>query len=182
MFMRSREIFVNTRLAQRVVIAAIVGSTVGAAAGLWSVRRGSTTAPLVPTPSSAAMAGSSSTASGQRAASGSLARHDDTAVASPVQAIPSAARPSPSAGIDSKDVLVRARALAQHADVKALVALREGVVRLAAERGETGSPASKQQLDELDRYLEQARMLRLKLDAEEFRRADAVGGRPDKRP
>ena len=74
--------------------------------------------------------------------------------------------------------MARARALAQRPDVKALVALRESVVRRAAERGETGSAASKQQLDELDRYLEEARRLRLKLDAEEFRHAEAVGGRP----
>jgi hypothetical protein len=75
-------------------------------------------------------------------------------------------------------VLVRAQALAQRGDVSALVALREGIVRRAEERGETVSPASKQQLDKFDAYLEEARFLRLKLDAEEFKRAPAVGSRP----
>ena len=36
--------------------------------------------------------------------------------------------------------------------------------------GETGSAVSQQQLDEFDRYLEQARFLRLRLDAEAFKR------------
>jgi len=79
------------------------------------------------------------------------------------------------AELDGQDVRLRARTLAARPDVKALVALRESVVRRAEERGETEAEASKQLLDDLDRYLEGARELRLKLDAEELRRAKAVG-------
>ena len=68
----------------------------------------------------------------------------------------------------------RARALAQRADVNALIAIRESVVRKAEESGARDSPAVKRQLDELDRYLTEARTLRLKLDAEEFRKATAA--------
>jgi hypothetical protein len=73
-------------------------------------------------------------------------------------------------------VRLRARALAARPDVKALVALRETVARHAENEGET--EASKQLLDDLDRYLEGARALRLKLDAEEFRNAKAVASQP----
>ena len=79
------------------------------------------------------------------------------------------------AELDGQDVRLRARTLAARPDVKALVALRESVVRRAEERGETEAEASKQLLDDLDRYLEGARELRLKLDAEELQRAKAVG-------
>jgi hypothetical protein len=41
----------------------------------------------------------------------------------------------------------------------------------AAERGEENSAATKQQLDELDRDLAQARALRLKIDAVTFRKS-----------
>jgi len=51
------------------------------------------------------------------------------------------------------------------------VALREGVVRRATENGLASSPAVKAELAELDRRLDEARLLRLKLDAEEFRTA-----------
>ena len=51
--------------------------------------------------------------------------------------------------------------------------MRESVVRKAEESGARESPAVKRQLDELDRYLTEARALRLKLDAEEFRKATA---------
>jgi len=72
---------------------------------------------------------------------------------------------------DDGDVLERARALARQPDVPALVALREGVVRRATENGLASSPAVKAELAELDRRLDEARLLRLKLDAEEFRTA-----------
>ena len=72
----------------------------------------------------------------------------------------------------------RARALAQHADVKALVALRESIIQRAQERGETDSARSKQQLDEIGGYLAEARQLRLRLDAEQFRNAGADARRP----
>jgi hypothetical protein len=76
---------------------------------------------------------------------------------------------------DSRDAVQRARVLAQRPDVKGLVALREEVLRRADVPGGTESPATKQQLDEIDRYLAEARALRLKLDAAEFRKGAAVG-------
>src|SRR5262245_16023626 len=179
---------------RHVVLAALVGSTCGAAAGLWSVGQRSKVAPVVQTPASGGVTGTPSISQDQKSASGSTMRPDPQAVASTVQTIPPAAKPaaaepsathpsgsvpsSPSTGVDNQDVMARARSLAQRPDVKALVALRESVVRRAAERGETGSASSKQQLDELDRYLEEARLLRLKLDAQEFRHAETVGSRP----
>jgi hypothetical protein len=89
-----------------------------------------------------------------------------------------AAPQSRAAREESVDPLQRARALALRPDVKALVALRESVVRRAQERGEAASEASKRQLDELDRYLGEARALRLKLDAEEFRKSTGAANRP----
>jgi hypothetical protein len=67
--------------------------------------------------------------------------------------------------------LARARSLADRADVKGLMALRDAVVRRAQASGEQQSPAVKQQLDQLDRYLADARALRLRLDAQELRKA-----------
>jgi hypothetical protein len=181
-------------IVKRVAIAAIVGSTCGSVAALWSVRHESNRAPVVQTPRAVPGSSSSSPAPIQHAASGSSMQHDTQTVAPPVPAVPAAAKSDasaapaakapasvaalPSAGVDEKDVLSRARALAQRADVKALVALRESIVRRAEENGETGSAASKQQLDEFDRYLGEARLRRLKLDAEEFKHAEAAGSRP----
>jgi hypothetical protein len=55
--------------------------------------------------------------------------------------------------------------------VKALVALRETTAQRAAERGESASAERNPVLAELDRDLAAARVLRLKLDADEFRNA-----------
>jgi hypothetical protein len=74
---------------------------------------------------------------------------------------------------DDEHVLLRARTLAQRPDVTALMALRDEVVRRATERGIAGSSSVKGELDELDRRLNEARTLQLKLDAEEFRKADS---------
>jgi hypothetical protein len=74
---------------------------------------------------------------------------------------------------DKADVLERARTLARRPDVTALMALREDVVLRARERGIAGSSSVKSELNELDRRLTEARTLQLKLDAEEFRKADS---------
>jgi hypothetical protein len=76
---------------------------------------------------------------------------------------------------DSRDAVQRARVLAQRPDVKGLVALREEVLRRAEVSGGNESPEAKRQLDEIDRYLTEARVLRLKLDAAEFRKGAADG-------
>ena len=172
--------FSNTSFpfARQVVIAAIVGTAGGAAAGMWSVRQRAAVAPAVQTPS----------------ATPSLGQHDAQTAAAPAPSVPvveksvatggtateaSAPAPTPPpAGVEDTDVLQRAKALAQRGDVRALVALRESVARRAAEAGETESVATKQQLDELDRCLEEARLLRLKLDAEQFKHAETARTRP----
>ena len=70
-------------------------------------------------------------------------------------------------------MLQRARALARRPDVTALIALRDDVVRRATERGIADSSSVKSELDELDQRLNEARTLQLKLDADEFRKADS---------
>jgi len=66
----------------------------------------------------------------------------------------------------------RARALAARPDVSALVALRDDISRRAEERGEQESPATQQLLHEVDRYLAEARLRRLKLDGEALRKGE----------
>jgi hypothetical protein len=65
-------------------------------------------------------------------------------------------------------VLERARPLASRPDVIGLIALRDELVRRAIESGDPSSV--KRELDELDRLLNEARLLQLKLDAEQFRK------------
>jgi hypothetical protein len=182
-------------VSRQVVIAAIVGTTGGGIAGLWSVAQKPANATTIQTASKPVVTKPSPGTAAQTPASASALPHDATAVAAGVQAPPAAPKVTPpvtapatpsasvpastsTAGVDGGDVLLRARTLAQRPDVKALVALRESVVRRAAERGEGDGAATKQQLDEIDRYLEQARLLRLKLDAEEFKHAEAAANRP----
>ena len=160
------------------MIAAIIGGACGTAAALWSVAPHSGGTPVVQASPAAVLTGPAS----------SLTRTDTQAVTSPPQAMSAAAAKIAAASAttvstvptepDGQDVRARARALTARPDVKALVALRESVVRQAEERGETGAEASKQLLADLDRYIETARELRLKLDAEEFRRAKAAGSQP----
>jgi hypothetical protein len=92
---------------------------------------------------------------------------------------PPPAKPQPRTALashqveDPRDAVQRARVLAQRPDVRGVVALREEVLRRAEEAGEKESPKTKGQLDEIDRYLAEARVLRLKLDAAEFRKGAA---------
>jgi hypothetical protein len=104
----------------------------------------------------------------------------DVAGATPAEIFPAkpAAIGSLSEGDDDEHVLQRARALAQRPDVNALLALRDGVSRRAEERGEKESAATKRLLDGLDRFLAEARQLRLKLDREEFQKSAATPSRP----
>jgi len=171
-------------LLRNAVIAAIVGSTCGALAGVWSVYRLPairTQAAPVPATTAVVVATSTTPPRAQTHEPVSVRRETPpvAAAATPLPAPPARALKAPvaapaphaAAAADSTDVLERARALAQRADVKALVALRENVVLRAAERGEKDSAATTQQLDALDRYLAEARALRLKIDAQEFRKS-----------
>jgi hypothetical protein len=151
----------RTRFIRNAVIAAIVGATGGAAAGLWSIRSWPPhVTAAVPTNYESAVVAS---------LPAKPATLDQDAKA-PIPPNTQAAPPQPSliAG-DGRNVLQRARALAQRPDVRALLELREGIARRAAERGETESAATKGQLDELDRFLAEARTLQLKLDRQALR-------------
>ena len=83
---------------------------------------------------------------------------------------PQAASP-PAARVSSEDPIQLARELAKRVDVTGLIALREEVAARAEQAGEQDSPAAKQRLDAIDRFLAEARALRLKLDAAEFRKS-----------
>jgi hypothetical protein len=167
-------------LVRNAVIAAIVGSTCGALGGAWSVYRlPAIRTPVATVPMPTAIIASSSTSPRVKAVEEVSAQRETPPAATlavPVSVPPTRARKAPVAASDAavaadpQDVLERARALAQRPDVKTLVALRENVALRAAERGEKDSAATKQQLDELDRYLAEARALRLKIDALEFRK------------
>jgi hypothetical protein len=150
---------IQRRIARNAVIAAIIGTIGGAVAGLWTVGRdASPERPAAEAPVSTATAAT-------------------TASTEHISSMPSLGkelhRPKvdrqPSAIQSGDDVLQQARALAQRADVRALVALRETAAQRAEERGESTSPTSNPTIAEIDRCLADARLLRLKLDAEEFR-------------
>ena len=151
-------------IGRQAVMAAIVGSACGTAAAVWSVGPHAGNAPALRASPTEVVTAPPSVLTEETLAADPVIRTE--APASPVSA-PMPAEPN-------GDVRRQARALAARPDVKALVALRESVVRRAEMRGETEAESSKQLLDDLDRYIEGARELRLKLDAEELRRAKAV--------
>jgi hypothetical protein len=153
--MRSRRLPV----ARQVVIAAIVGTTGGAVAGLWSVAPRPTTAAAVQTPLKAAVRQSSPATPDQNPASTPVRRHEATAVASPVQAVPAAAKASPAVPAATKasaslltpipaeggDVLVRARALTSMRSshcARALCGVPRNAVRPSRPRANRSSPSS----------------------------------------
>jgi hypothetical protein len=160
-------------LLPKAVIAALVGIVAGGTAGVWSLRH--------PAASVNAAAPAVSAATPVATPSAATLTTDAGAGPSPSTSLPTRVAPAPqptrapanaaAPSVDDKaDVLERARTLARRPDVTALMALREDVVLRARERGIAGS-AVKGQLDELDRRLNEARTLQLKLDAEEFRKA-----------
>jgi hypothetical protein len=177
--MRSR-----SHLIRNATIAALLGSTAGAVAGLWSVRDRTASVAVSPMSTGGDVAASSASPPA-KAASGQVGREpmagdglsDSIAVATKgvVQASAAAALVrSGSAHNDSQKVVQRARALAQVPDVYALVALRESISRRAEERGEQESPATQDLIREIERSLAEARQLRLKLDGEALRRDQAA--------
>jgi hypothetical protein len=144
---------------RKALIAVVVGATCGAAAAYWS--RPADNRHRLPTVVSATIP------------LAAPARPTGRPPAAPA-ALPPALQqrriePVTRAADETADPVQRARLLAQRPDVKGLVALREQMVRRAEEAGERESPATKVRLDQIDRYLAEARVLRLKLDAAEFR-------------
>ena len=174
----------------KAAIAAIVGTLVGGTAGLWSLHRPVASdnavasvpaaTPVPARPKAVHPVDAAATASSQpnpaaspqpppaHASAAAPAAHDAAAAVRP------AAPAAPAATADDEGrVLQRARALARRPDVTALMALRDDVVRRATERGIADSLSVKSELDELDQRLNEARTLQLKLDADEFRKADS---------
>jgi hypothetical protein len=64
--------------------------------------------------------------------------------------------------------------MARRPDVRGLLALREEVTQRAASNGAQASPDTRRQLEEIDRYLSEARALRLQRDAEELRKSAVI--------
>jgi len=170
----------------KAVIAAIVGSIAGGTAGVWSLRHPTAsvhvaepiratspvaTQPATTTPAPDIAAASATPTPGRVAPTPQPIRAGTNAAASPPK--DAAAPVAPPETADEAHLSERARALARRPDVTALLALRDEVVRRAAERGTANSPPVKSVLDELDQRLNEARTLQLKLDAEEFRKADS---------
>jgi hypothetical protein len=169
----------RARLIRNATIAALIGSTLGAVAGLWSVRD-RTSGAAVSTMSTggnvAASAASAPTNAGSGQPGRDLAAGDGSNV-TPVatKGVAPSTLPVTNAGSgppqnDSQQLVQRARTLAQVPDVYALVALRESIIRGANERDEQESPATQELIREIERYLAEARELRLKLDGEALRR------------
>ena len=147
------------------LIAVVVGGLTGTAAGLWSVRR---------RPSNV-------TASAQVPTVEALtASPAPPAVSMPLPASSSApaATPPPQGAPVPTNPLRRAGELARRADVRSLLALREEVAQRAASKGEQGPSETRRQLDEIERYLSEARALQLQRDAEELRRSEGGPAAP----
>jgi hypothetical protein len=174
----------RSHLIRNATIAALVGSTAGAIAGLWSVRDradsvavsttatgGNVAASPASPPTGAATGQSGQDPAAREGLSNSIAVATRGVV--PSTTPPASVRPG-STQNDSQKVVQRARALAEVPDVYGLVTLREGISRRAADRGELESPATQELIRELDRYLADARRLRLKLDGEALRRDQTV--------
>jgi hypothetical protein len=153
---------------RKAVIATVVGSTCGAVAGYWSRPADIQHDPPAVAAPAAPIA----------VAAGPVSRLP--AEAALVQPLPHAKQqartePAPRGLDDSRDAVQHARVLAQRPDVRGLIALREAVLRRAEVSGGKESPAAKRQLDEIDRYLTEARVLQLKRDAAGFRNGAADG-------
>ena len=144
----------------KAVIAALVGTVAGVTAGVWSLRQPG--ASVVATPSATTLM-----TDGETQSSPSLRKR----VAPDTEPTGARANAAAASSDDDVRVLQRARTLARQPDVTALLALRDDVVRRATERGIAGSSSIKSELEEIDLRLNEARVLQLKLDAEELRKA-----------
>jgi hypothetical protein len=141
---------------RRAVIAAVIGGSCGAMAGYWStLAETPAEAPAVATVPMAAPAVGVDRLSSER--------------------LPQTSTQPATRSLDSSDAVQRARELAKRVDVIGLITLREEVLDRADQAGERDAPATKRQLDELDRYLAEARVQRLALDAAEFRKRASNG-------
>lgn len=174
----------RSHLIRNAAIASLVGSTAGAIAGFWSVRdRADSVAVSTPAtggnvaaaPASPPTGATTSQPGQDPAARDALSNSIAVATKGVVPSAAPAASDRPgSMENDGEKVVQRARALAEVPDVSGLLALRESISRRAEERNELQSPAARELIRELDRYLADARRLRLKLDGEALRRDQTV--------
>ena len=137
------------------LVAALIGSSCGAAVGYWA-----------PPPAAAIEAPVEAVAPAARVG---VATADSSAQPSSHSSGQPIGRPG-APDVVSSDILRRARDLAQRPDVTALVALREAVLRRAEETGLKDDPSTTRGIEAIDRYLYEARALRLKLDAAALRK------------
>jgi len=152
----------RSKVLRNAAAAAIAGSLAGTAAGLWSVRgwRLTTTA-SAEIPVVEAVVASPAPSAIPRP----LLTLSKSASSAP------AARPPSPAAPDPGNLLRRAEELARRPDVRGLLALREEIAQRAASGGGQDPAETRRQLDEIDRYLNEARALQLRLDASELRRS-----------
>ena len=153
----------------KALIATLVGSVIGGAVGVWSLRRPATSANATASPG-VAPSPAATTSSASAGSSPSTTSPTQVATTTEPRALTNAVAPTADG---DPQVLERARTLARRPDVTALMALRDDVVRRANERGIAGSSAVQGELSEIDFRLTEARTLRLKLDAEELRKVDS---------
>jgi hypothetical protein len=138
------------------LMAALIGSSCGAAAGYWAApaRAGIEAPATVEVPDAHA----------------GVAPADVSASA---QSVPPGKPPTNGPGaldVESGDAVRRAKELAQRPDVTALVSLREAVLSRAEAAGRKDDPATMREIEAIDRYLFEARALRLRLDAAAIRK------------
>jgi len=142
--------------------AAIVGSLAGAAAGFLSV-------PIWP-PTFTTSAQIPIVEAGVASPMPPAVPPAPVTVSKPPSSAPAVRAPSPAAP-DAANPLRRAEELARRPDVRGLLALREELAQRAASRGEQASAETRRQLEEVDRYLNDARARQLQRDAQELRRS-----------
>jgi hypothetical protein len=164
----------RARVVPKAVIAALVGTVGGAAVGVWSLRQPATRANISASP---LVAPAMKTAVSESDAGSSRSTSLPKPIPTATETTGAPTNAAPPSSVDDAQVLQRARTLARHPDVTGLIALREDVVRHATERGIADSTSVKGELAEIDLRLNEARMLQLKLDAEELRKADSKATR-----
>ena len=137
-----------TRVVKKALMAALIGSSCGAAAGYWTPPgRAAIKAP-------AAVDGPGARAGGVPADVSLPARTSRPGVID----------------VELGDAVRRAKELAQRPDVSALVSLREAMLSRAEVAGRKNDPATMREIEAIDRYLFEARALRLRLDAAAIRK------------
>ena len=138
------------------LMAALIGSSCGAAAGYW-------------TPPARAAIEAPATAGIPDARAGVVPVDVSPPALSDQAGKPPTSQPG-AIDVEPGDAARRAKELAQRPDVTALVSLREAVLRRAEAAGRKDDPSTMREIEAIDRYLFEARALRLRLDAAAIRK------------